>query len=82
MSEEDLQSRNGSDLEASTDGELAGALETYLSAVERGQAVDVDRIAAGHPAIADELRSCVECPVNLRGWKWSTAFGGSATWIA
>jgi hypothetical protein len=60
MSEEDLRSRNGSDLEASTDGELARALETYLSAVERGQAVDLDRLAAGHPAIADELRSCLE----------------------
>jgi len=30
------------------------------SAVERGQAVDLDHLAAGHPAIAEELRSCLE----------------------
>ena len=59
MSEDDLQPLDGSDIEASTDGELARALETYLSAVERGRSVDPDRLAAEHPAIADELRSCL-----------------------
>ncbi len=59
MSRDDMRSRNGSEAETSTDGELAQALEAYLSAVERGQAVDPHRLAAEHPAIADELRSCL-----------------------
>ena len=35
------------------DGELARALEAYLSAVEAGRPVDPDRLAAEHPAIAE-----------------------------
>ncbi len=42
------------------DGELARALESYLSAAEAGRPVDPDRLAAEHPAIAGELRSCLE----------------------
>ena len=52
-------SRDGND-SGSQDGELARALESYLSAVEAGRPVDPDRLAAEHPAIADELRSCLE----------------------
>jgi serine/threonine protein kinase len=48
------------ELSPSSDGELARALESYLSAVERGESVDPDRLAAEHPAIAGELRSCLE----------------------
>jgi serine/threonine protein kinase len=61
MSRDDMRSRNDSEVKTSTstDGELARALESYLSAVERGQAVDPNRLAAEHPAIADELRSCL-----------------------
>jgi eukaryotic-like serine/threonine-protein kinase len=60
MTGSDLGVRNGDEADPSTDGELARALETYLSAVERGQAVDPRRLAAEHPAIADELQSCLE----------------------
>jgi serine/threonine protein kinase len=60
MSDDDVRSGNGIPVEASTDGKLARALEAYLSAVEQGQAVDPDRLAAEHPAIASELRSCLE----------------------
>ena len=70
MSEEDLQPLDGSDIEASTDAELARALETYLSAMERGLSVDLDRLVAEHPAIADELRSCLRIlrRALLDGW--------------
>ncbi len=60
MSRDDMRSRNGSDSEWSTDGELAQALDAYFSAVEAGRPVDPERLAAEHPAIADELRSCLE----------------------
>jgi eukaryotic-like serine/threonine-protein kinase len=60
MSGEEVRSRDESHAEPSTDGELAGALEVYLSAAERGQAVDPELLAAEHPAIAEELRSCLE----------------------
>jgi serine/threonine protein kinase/tetratricopeptide (TPR) repeat protein len=60
MTGNDLEARNGSGADPSTDGELALALEAYLSAVERGEAIDPRRLAAEHPAIADELRSCLE----------------------
>jgi serine/threonine-protein kinase len=39
--------------------ELAQALESYLAAVESGRSVDLERLAAEHPAIADQLRSCL-----------------------
>jgi WD40 repeat protein/serine/threonine protein kinase len=60
MAGSDLRALNGDEADPSTDGELARALEAYLSAVERGQAFDAQRLAAEHPAIADELRSCLE----------------------
>jgi serine/threonine protein kinase len=60
MSDDDVQTGDGTPVEASTDGKLARALEAYLSAVERGQAVDPERLAAEYPAIAGELRSCLE----------------------
>ena len=41
------------------DPELASALESYLAAVESGRPVDLERLAADHPAIADQLRSCL-----------------------
>jgi serine/threonine protein kinase/predicted Zn-dependent protease len=41
------------------DSELAQALESYLAAVESGRSVDLERLAAEHPAIADQLRSCL-----------------------
>jgi eukaryotic-like serine/threonine-protein kinase len=43
----------------SADSELAHALESYLGAIEEGRSVDLERLAAAHPAIADQLRSCL-----------------------
>ena len=59
MNGDAARSRDGSE-SGVRDGELARALEAYLSAVEAGRPVDPDRLAAEHPAIADELRSCLE----------------------
>ncbi len=41
------------------DAELARALESYLAAIEAGRPVDLERLAAEHPEIADQLRSCL-----------------------
>jgi serine/threonine protein kinase/Tfp pilus assembly protein PilF len=41
------------------DSDLAQALESYLAAVEAGRPVDLERLAAEHPAIAEQLRSCL-----------------------
>jgi hypothetical protein len=38
------------------DSEVAQALESYLAAVESGQPVDLERLAAEHPGIAEQLR--------------------------
>ena len=43
----------------SLDSELARALESYLAAVEAGRPVDLDRLTAAHPAIADQIRACL-----------------------
>jgi hypothetical protein len=77
MSRDDTGSRNGAEAEISTDGQLARALEAYLSAVERGQAVDPRRLVAEYPAIADELRSCLEI-LRLAERVQEEAGGGAA----
>jgi serine/threonine protein kinase len=41
------------------DSELARVLESCLARIEAGQPVDVERLAAEHPGIADQLRSCL-----------------------
>jgi WD40 repeat protein/serine/threonine protein kinase len=81
MSEEDLQPLDGSDIEASTDAELARALETYLSAMERGLSVDLDRLAAEHPAIADELRSCLHILRLARRVEGEPGAGAAVEWM-
>jgi eukaryotic-like serine/threonine-protein kinase len=55
-----VQSRNGFERESSADGTLARTLEAYLASVESGGAMDPDGLVAQNPAIADELRSCLE----------------------
>ncbi len=60
MSGCDVRSRNGIESESSADDELARTLEAYLSAVEAGQAMDPEGLVAQNPAIADELRSCLQ----------------------
>lgn len=66
MSDDAPQCASGSEAGPSSDDELARALEAYLSAVERGEPVDPDQLAATYPAIAAELRSCLEI-LNLAG---------------
>ncbi len=41
------------------DAELGRVLEAYLADLEAGRPVDPDRLLAEHPAIADQLRSCL-----------------------
>jgi WD40 repeat protein/serine/threonine protein kinase len=50
---------NGVDSETAQQSELARVLDAYLAAVEAGEAVDPEELAARHPAIADWLRACL-----------------------
>jgi len=50
---------SGTEDDESLDSELARALETYLGAVEAGRPVDLEQLAAEHPAIAEQIRSCL-----------------------
>jgi serine/threonine protein kinase len=49
----------GTDHDEHLDSELARVLESCLARIEAGQPVDVERLAAEHPGIADQLRSCL-----------------------
>ncbi len=51
--------RDGHDVGASGDDDLARALEVYLEAVEAGRPVDIDLLEAEYPAAAEEIRSCI-----------------------
>ena len=44
---------------ASTDPRVQAAWREYVEAVDRGEAIEVERFLAGHPAAADELRSLI-----------------------
>jgi serine/threonine protein kinase len=48
-----------SDRVSTEDAELAQVLETCVTALEAGQAVDVEAVLAEHPSIADRLRACL-----------------------
>ncbi len=50
---------DGAKHQESLDSELAGALESYLAAIEQGHPVDLERLAAQHPKIAEEFRACL-----------------------
>jgi WD40 repeat protein/serine/threonine protein kinase len=60
MSGEDVLSWSESEVETSEDHRLARALEACLSAMEAGREVDPQRLAAAHPAIAEDLQSCLQ----------------------
>ena len=51
------ESDNG---EASDDAELGRVLEAYLADLEGGRPADHERLLAAHPAIARELRACLQ----------------------
>ena len=59
MSVDEAPVPSGTEDDESLDAELARALEAYLGAVEAGRPVDPERLAAEHPAIAEQLRSCL-----------------------
>jgi len=51
---------DGDDLEASLDAELGRVLEAYLADLEAGRPDDRERLLAEHPAIARQLRACLQ----------------------
>ena len=52
-------SSSGFELDMSDDGELARVVDEYLTALEAGNLVDIESLAAAHPAIALRLRACL-----------------------
>ncbi|MGO9914901.1 MAG: hypothetical protein ACLQIB_09345 [Isosphaeraceae bacterium] len=50
----------GDDLETSLDAELGRVLEAYLADLEAGRPDDRERLLAEHPAIARQLRACLQ----------------------
>ena len=59
MSSRSSPATNGVDPDASRQSELARVLDNYLAAVEAGEVVDPDALAAAHPEIAERLRACL-----------------------
>jgi hypothetical protein len=60
MSRDELSISNGVDASMSQDDEVARVLDAYLAELETGRAADPDRLLAEHPAIASQLRACLE----------------------
>jgi eukaryotic-like serine/threonine-protein kinase len=50
---------NGVETDTAQQSELARVLDAYLAAVEAGEVVDPDALAAAHPEIAERLRACL-----------------------
>ena len=53
-------SAEGDNVEALEDAELGRALEAYLADIEAGRPADPARLLAAHPAIAGQLRACLQ----------------------
>ncbi len=60
MSRDELSIGNGVDASVSEDAEVARVLDEYLADLEAGRPADPDRLLAEHPAIASQLRDCLE----------------------
>ena len=60
MSLEDRSIDNGADASTSEDAEVARVLDEYLADLEAGRPADPERLLAEHPAIASQLRACLE----------------------
>ena len=60
MSRDELSIDNGADASISEDAEVARVLDEYLAGLEAGRPADPDRLLAEHPAIASQLRACLE----------------------
>ena len=54
------------DASTSEDAEVARVLEAYLAELEAGRPADPERLLAEHPAIAAQLRACLEV-IHLAG---------------
>jgi WD40 repeat protein/serine/threonine protein kinase len=50
---------NGADPDASQRSKLARVLDDYLAAVEAGESIDPEDLAAAHPDLAERLRACL-----------------------
>ena len=53
-------SAESDDVEAAEDAELGLVLEAYLADLEAGRPADRERLLAAHPAIARQLRACLQ----------------------
>ncbi len=60
MSGDELSLGNGVDSCTSDDAEVARVLDEYLAGLEAGRSADPGRLLAEHPAIASQLRACLE----------------------
>ena len=53
-------SNESDDVDVAEDAELALVLEAYLADIEAGRPADPERLLAAHPAIARQLRACLQ----------------------
>jgi hypothetical protein len=60
MNRDDAPSTNDTGAEPFDESEVARVFDAYLADLEAGRAVDPARLLADHPAIAEQLRACLE----------------------
>jgi eukaryotic-like serine/threonine-protein kinase len=60
MSRNQIPVSNVADAVTPDDAEVARVLDLYLAGIEAGRPADPERLLAEHPAIADQLRACLE----------------------
>jgi serine/threonine protein kinase/tetratricopeptide (TPR) repeat protein len=60
MSRNQIPVSNVADAVTPDDAEVARVLDLYLAGIEAGRPADPERLLAEHPAIADELRACLD----------------------
>ena len=60
MNRNELPIRDGADASSADDSEVARVLDAYLAGLEAGRPVNPRQLLAEHPAIADQLRVCLD----------------------
>ena len=60
MSQTEIPSSPVADVATPDDSEVARVLDQYLAGIEAGRAADPERLLAEHPALAGQLRACLE----------------------
>ena len=60
MRQNELPVSEVADTAAPEDAEVARVLDSYLAAIETGRPADPERLLAEHPAIAGQLRACLQ----------------------